>query len=138
MRLKITLAILCLFVTISVAAEPDCPCFPNETTWVVTPCETWNCAMSAVLVANGNPDVLAFATSSEQYRWVVLRRVGAGSVTTSPDNPFDSELFTAFADGAARMAAIDSLRKPMILSMPDGRTLLVSLKQPERRRAAGR
>ena len=127
MKRTVLLLALLLF-PLTVSADPACPCFPHDKTWIVTYCDTWNCASSALVMANGDPYVMAVPTSNENYRWVVVRRVVSGSVAVSPDEPFEVESFTTAMDGALRMGAIDSSLTPMMITTPDSVTLVVSLK----------
>lgn len=129
MKRILPLFLAAVLFPIVVSADPPCPCFPHETTWIVTHCDTWNCAASAMIVANGDPYVMTMPTSSDSYRWVVVRRVASGSVVVSPDEPFELETFTTASDGATRLGVIDPIRFPMMISTPDGRTLVVSLKE---------
>jgi len=66
---------------------------------------------------------------------IVLHRVSSGSGITL-DPTFTIESFDGWSDASARFSAIDSSLKPMILSAPDGKFLVVSRNMPEPRRRA--
>jgi len=119
-------------------AQQICPCVPVSHQWIVTACESWNCAVSAAVMANGSPDVLPIPSGSDDYKWVVLRRVVTGSATVPADAPFKVESFLTLAEASARFAAIDGELKPFLFTAPDGNVVIVMRAQPTRRRAAGR
>ena len=135
--IKTSLCAALLLLTSFSIAEGDnvCPCVPLSHEWVATACETWNCAQSAMILANGNPYVMAAPTGSETWRWIILRRVTAGSFVAPPDAPFAVEQFDRMADAGARFSALDHEALPMLLSTLDGKMLVVSLRPSERRRA---
>ena len=53
---------------------------PIHYTWIVSSCENWNCAASALIMANGEPNVIVLPTNVEEAPWLVLRRVEEGSL----------------------------------------------------------
>ena len=133
----LSLLILLLLVTPSVTADDNvCPCIPISYVWVVTSCDTWDCALSQMVLGAGDPYVMTLPTPSKQYKWVVMRRVVAGTATVSPDEPFIVDSFNTVADASTRFAGMDPDTLPMIVSAYDGRTLLVRLRAPQRRRPA--
>ena len=126
-------------ITARLGAQEVCPCFPNEKMWIITACETWDCAMTGLQVGNGDPFVVAMPTNSTHFPWIVMRRVTSGTVVVSPDNPFLVETFSTIAESSARYAAVDSGQLPMIVSTTDSKVLVIYLRAPEpRHRAAGR
>lgn len=129
-----------LFVTPAVQADDNpCPCIPISHVWVVTACETWNCAQSAMILANGDPFVVTMPTASDQHKWVVIRRVAAGSVTVSPDEPFIVDAYDTMSDATIQYNAADPNTLPMLTSAHDGKALFVRLRQaqaPAKRPAA--
>src|SRR5437870_12704492 len=72
----------------AVAGDDPCPCIALSYTWMAEPCQTWNCAASAMVLADGDQHVLVVPTTSDKFKWVILRRVVTGSATISPDAPF--------------------------------------------------
>jgi len=131
------LTVVLLLVTPSVRADDNlCPCIPMSYVWVVTACETWNCAQSAMILANGDPFVMAMPTGSDQHKWVVMRRVAAGSVTVSPDEPFIIDSYETMGEASTQYSAADPHTLPMLVSGHDGKALLVRLRQPQQKRAA--
>ena len=136
----------CIFVTLLIATaaigddDNPCPCVPLSRTWVVTACETWNCAQAAMILANGDPFVMSMPTNDTKYGWVVARRVVTGTATTSPDSPFLIDSNTSFATATAQYSAMDPNTLPMIVTAPDGLTLIIRLREAApagRRRSAG-
>ena len=136
-KLSLCLLVLLLLVTPCVTADDNvCPCIPISYVWVVTACETWDCALSQMLLGNGDPYVMTLPTTSTQHKWVVMRRVVAGTATVSPDEPFIVDSFGTVTDASTRFSAVDPDTLPMIVSAFDGKTLLVRLRAPQRRRPA--
>ena len=137
MRSRLLLSLLTVFFTAaSTQAQQVCPCVPLSHEWIVTACETWNCAASAVIMANGSADVLTMPSGSDDLKWVVLRRVVVGSAIEPADAPFKLESFTTLAEATARFAAIDGGLSPFLLTAPDGKVVIV-MRSTARRRAAG-
>jgi len=136
-KLSLCMLMLLLLVTPVVNADDNvCPCIPVSHVWVVTACDTWDCALSAMVLSNGDPYVLTLPTAGTTYKWVVMRRVVAGTVTVSPDEPFIVDSFKTVADASTRFAGVDPETLPMIVSAHDGQTLLVRLRAPQKRRPA--
>src|SRR5690242_1623711 len=92
-------ALIALAAFAADAQENPCPCVALSHTWLVSSCDSWNCAASALVMANGDPQVVVMPTRSDQHKWVVLRRVVSGSVTASPDEPFLIEQYSTMSDG---------------------------------------
>jgi hypothetical protein len=133
--------VIALFASCAVAAEGQevCPCVPVAHEWIVSACESWNCAASAAIMANGSADVLTMPSGSDDFKWIVIRRVAAGSAIVSPDSPFKVETFQAMLDAANRYVAINPDFRPLLLSAPDGNVLVISRSSSQpRRRAATR
>lgn len=112
---------------------------PIRYTWIVTSCEHWNCAASELVLANGSADVIVLPTKSEGRPWIVLRRVEEGSIFLPEDEPFTCEVFDGVDGASARFASMASCHAPIILNVPDGRAVVMSLQRcsTEKRRAAG-
>ncbi|SRR5581483_536374 len=121
-------ALLALLLTFPMYA--DCPCVPRENMWVVRTCDGFNCAMSSLAVANGDPLTFAMPAGMEDPRWIVLQRVVGGTYTDDGSDPFRVEQFPALDGATARMNAITSDHRPMIVSAPDGALLVLSLRNP--------
>jgi len=109
-----------------------CPCVPLSYQWIVTSCETWNCAASALVMANGDKYVLAMPTGSDDFKWVVVRRIVAGSATISPDAPFKLDSFDGMAEASSRFDGVSHDLQPMMLSAPDGKFLIITRAAPEK------
>lgn len=138
-RIQIALILAVVAVSpLTLNAQEYCPCVPLVKLWISSVCENWNCAMAALVTANGDPTVVAIPVGSRDARWIVLRQVTSGSYTDN--SPFQVEAFDGVAEAGARYAALTSDFKPHMMSSPDGKILIISLRQPEndvRRRAAG-
>lgn len=99
--------------------------------WLVTPCETWNCAASALVTAAGDPYVIALPTTSSKYSWIVLHRVNGGSFYFPDDAPFRVETFDEPSMAVSRYTALDHMTAPLSVTTPDGRMLVVYLNEAE-------
>lgn len=121
------------------SAQDACPCVPLTHLWVVKTCADWQCASTELAVANGDPQVIAIPVGMNDGRWIVIRRFASGAAAADPADPFQIEQFDGMTDGAARFAAITRDATPLLITAPDGRVLVMSLKpgSAPRRRAAG-
>ena len=124
-------AALTLFAASS-GAQEVCPCVPLTHVWIAEACDSWNCAASAVVLAEGK-GVVPLPTASSDFPWVVLRRVTSGSVTSSP-NTFKVDGFDSLNDGVNRYYATDHLLQPMLVTAPDGKILVIARLEPEKPR----
>lgn len=79
-------AFLALSVATSVHGQSGTK--PIRYTWIATSCTTWNCAAAALVIADGEPNVLVLPTSITDHPWIILRRVEEGSVYVPEDEPF--------------------------------------------------
>jgi len=107
-------------------AQQVCPCVPISHEWIVEACETWNCAAAATVMANGDKYVLALPSNSDDFKWVVLRRIVSGSAIVPSDAPFR---ISAFDDASAAMThfnTIDHDFEPMVMTVPDGKFIVLS------------
>jgi len=125
---SLALAITLVLSAFGAAAQTDpCPCIPLSYTWVADACETWNCAASALIMANGDAHVLALPTTADRYKWVVVRRVVTGGAIVSPDAPFVVENFDTMRDGSARYDGLQASQSPILTTM-DGGALVIYLR----------
>lgn len=134
MNLKI--AALLVFVLAAAPAFAQCPCVPLHERWIVVACETWNCAASALVEANGSKLLFSIPTTSLDFEWVVIRRIPSGGYAESPDLPFTVEEFDGMPAAYSRYVSVDSTLKPLLLTAPDGKILVLSRKQAEPKRRA--
>ena len=127
LKLLLPLSLLVLFNSASTAQEA-CPCVPRENLWVVKTCIDFSCAMTAL--SDGNRDALTFSmpVGVNDTRWVVLQRVVAGTYTDDGSDPYQVEPFDGASLATARLGAIDTGHRPMIVTAPDGTFLVLSLK----------
>jgi hypothetical protein len=108
---------------------------PNESTWFADGCETWNCAAAALVLANGDGTVVALPSPDAKFKWLVLRHVSSGSFFITPENPFQVDVVSSFAQGASMLATMDVRQAPMIITM--GKIiLLVTTRAPRERTAS--
>src|ERR1043166_6225989 len=133
-------AVLLLGITLAPAAIADnvCPCVPITHLWTVKTCADWTCASTELAVGNGDTQVFAVPVGMDDARWLIVRRVAGGSFTDSAaaDDPFRLEQFDGFGSGAFRFSGLSTDFKPMILTAPDGKVLVMSLRLPEPKRRA--
>jgi hypothetical protein len=115
---------------VSLGAQEVCPCVPVAHQWIVEACDSWNCAAAATIMANGDKYVMAMPTNSDDYKWVIVKRVASGSATVSPNAPYAVETFDDSALAIARFHAIDQQKKPMMLTGADGKFLVISRATP--------
>lgn len=127
-----------LFLMPGVAVSQEvCPCIPLTYQWIVTPCETWNCAAAATVMSNGDKYVLAMPTGSDDFKWVVIKRIVSGSAIISPDAPFTVDSFDGMAAATTRYDLVGHELQPMLLTAPDGKVLVIARNPTTKRRAVG-
>jgi hypothetical protein len=117
-------------------AQNACPCVPVTHLWSVKTCADWNCASTELAVASGDPQVFAVPVALTDARWLIVRRQASGAAADSGSDSFRVEQFEQMPAASDRFMAIDHMRQPMLLTVPDGRMLVISLKEPETRRRA--
>ncbi len=117
-------------------AQNVCPCVPVSHMWIVKTCADWTCASVELAVANGDPQVIAMPVGLDDARWMIVRRLAAGSAIDSPGDPFRLEQFDGVTAAVARFSAIDRDRWPMLMTAPDGQVLVISLRAPALKRRA--
>ena len=121
---RIMLAAAFLFAA---AASADPLTNPIRWTWIASSCETWNCAAAALVLADGDKHVIALPTGNEDRPWLILKRVEEGSIYTPPDEPYACEIFANVTEAGTRFTAMDICHGPMMMNVPDGRAVVVSL-----------
>jgi hypothetical protein len=137
--LRIALVCSLALLPIGAAAQQVCPCVPISHQWIVEACDSWNCAAAATILANGDPYVLTLPTGDDEHKWVVVRRIVAGSATVSPDAPFSIETFDDGTAAMVRFNGIDHALHPMVVTGRDGKFLVIARSaQSVRPRPAGR
>jgi len=133
MRMHTAIVLLTLSLVSTAAAADPVKGAPNSYKWLVTPCENWNCAASALVTAAGDPYVIALPTNSAKYSWIVLRRVQGGSYYFPDDAPFRLETFDEPSIAVSRFMAVDRMQAPITITTPDRRMLVIYLTEPEAR-----
>lgn len=114
-----------------------CPCVPISHEWIVESCDTWNCAASALVLANGDPHVMIVPAATGDGRWLVVRQIAAGQYAPPADAPFIVETFDGVDGASARFVSVAGDHAPVMLSVPDGKFLVITLRNPgQKRRAA--
>ncbi len=128
-----------LMMPITVEAQQACPCVPVTHLWTSTVCNDWSCVINTLAIANGDGTVFAVPVAMNDGRWLIVRQVVAGSYQDS--SPFQVEEFDGIALATARFASLASDFRPHIVSSPDGKLLVISLREAEatgsKRRAIG-
>jgi hypothetical protein len=125
---RLLLLLSTLLFCVPATPADECPCIPRENLWVVKTCDDFNCAMTALNAANGDPLTFSIPVGTADPRWVVLQRVVAGGYIDDGSDPYQVETFDGVALATARMGAIDNDHRPMIMTAPDGAFLVLSLK----------
>jgi hypothetical protein len=100
---------------------------PIRYTWIPSSCDTWNCAAAALVMANGAPNVIVLPTGQEDHPWLVLRRVEEGSIFVPDDEPYTCDLFDSVINAGTAFTTMDGCHSPLMLTVPDGRTVIASL-----------
>ncbi len=131
--------ILCMLLFSAFVAAPlpaDCPCFPLTHLWVVKTCTDWNCAAAELMLAGGDPQVMAIPVGMDDPHWLVLRRIAAGSAIDVSTDPFEIRQFDGMDGAVTHYSTLAHERLPMVLTAPDGQVLVISLKPGEPRKRA--
>jgi len=128
LRLLLPLSVLLLLTTAS-PAQQACPCVPRENMWTIKTCDGFQCASTMLTAANGDPLTFIMPVGVDDVRWIVMRRVVAGSYGDDGSDPYQLEQFDGISVATARLASIASDHRPMIVTAPDGTFLIASLKQ---------
>src|SRR5689334_14138425 len=103
---------LLVFLASSIVSLPlafgqeACPCVPLSHQWIVEACETWHCAAAATVMANGDKYMLALPTNSDDFKWVIVRRVVSGSYIAPANDPFQLESFDGSAAAMSRFSSL--------------------------------
>ena len=138
MRTSLFAVLLVLAFGGSAAADDPQRVVPVSYEWVVVPCASWSDAASAMVTAAGDPYVIAVPTTNGEHKWIVLKRVVSGGYVPPPDMPWSVESFTAPFDASNRMSTLTSAHCPLFMSTTDGRSLVVYVRDPEKRTRAVR
>jgi hypothetical protein len=136
----VVLALLAVAAAIPTGAQDPCPCVPVTHTWVSSACETWDCAISELVVGGGTPYILAVPTGGSQYKWVVVKRVVSGSAIVSPPDAFVVDTYSKMTEAADQYGTLDPAVLPKLITTIDGKSLVVRLREPDpaKKRAARR
>jgi hypothetical protein len=134
MRSLATVAFALILLAAPVLA--DCPCVPITHLWGVKTCTDWTCASTELAVANGDPQVIAVPVGMSDGRWLIVRRFAAGAAIDSGGDIFQIDQFDGMSDAVRRFSGFSTDHKPMLMTAPDGRFLVIALRQPEPRRRA--
>jgi hypothetical protein len=129
-----TIALLATLLTLSAASlggQEVCPCVTPASIWTVTACPTWNCAASAFVLTNGDRYSLVVPTTSNDYTWLVVKRVPAGSHTEDPDAPFALAAYPTLGEAIGRYGLIAASLTPMLITTPDGQFVVINRNQVE-------
>lgn len=124
------IALVVISLAPAVVAQQACPCVPLTKLWVATTCDTWNCAAAALVLANGDPMTFAVSSGNGDHPWIIVHQIVAGSASEPLDDPYRLEAFDGFFAAAARFGALDNTMRPQIMTAPDGKLLVLSLRDP--------
>lgn len=124
MKLLAALATALLLLPVAIAEQTT---KPIRYTWIATSCETWNCAVAALVLADGDPHVLVLPTAHEKRPWLVLKRVEQGAIAVPDEEPFTCSVYDTVLDASMVFAQTDACRFPLIVSVPDGRMIVAML-----------
>ena len=109
---------------------------PIRYTWIAESCEKWNCAAAALVMANGEPNLIVLPTGHDDRPWLILRRVEEGSVFIPETEPFSCEVFETVDVAISRFTAMNNCHAPLILNVPDGKVIVTArAKCSDKRRA---
>jgi hypothetical protein len=126
--------LLLIAATAALLAAPvsaDCPCVPVAHLWTVKTCADWNCANTELVLANGDPQVIAIPVGMSDGRWLVVRRFAAGGAVQDQNDPFQLDQYDGMAAAVDHYGAISTDMRPQLMTAPDGQVLVIALKAPE-------
>src|SRR5437660_12823852 len=117
---------LCTLLLTFFSAAPlaaECPCVPLSHLWIVKTCTDWNCASTELLLAGGDPQVIAVPVGMDDSRWLIMRRFAAGSAIDVSGDPFQLRQFDGMEGAVAHYGVLTYERHPMLFTAPDGQVL---------------
>jgi hypothetical protein len=126
--------LLLIATTAALLAAPvsaDCPCVPLTHLWIVKTCADWNCASTELVLANGDPQVIAMPVGMADGRWLVIRRFAAGSAVQDQNDPFQLAQFDHMNTAVDHYTAMTTDMRPQLMTAPDGQILVMALKTPD-------
>lgn len=123
------LALALVFSCITAASAAAQITKPVRYTWVATSIDNWNDAAAALILAGGDGNVIAIPTGNASHPWLLLRRVEEGSIYIPDDEPRVCNVFATVTEASSHYLAIDGCHGPLLLSAPDGRLLVVALRE---------
>ena len=122
------------------SAQEACPCVPLTHLWIVKTCIDWNCANTEMLLANGDPQVIALPVGMADHRWLVVRRFASGGAAQDTNDAFRVEQFGGMDAAVAYYRGFGPEMRAQLMTAPDGQILVIALRQsevgPPRRHAA--
>ncbi|HET8775137.1 MAG TPA: hypothetical protein VFP80_15150 [Thermoanaerobaculia bacterium] len=101
---------------------------PIRYTWMATSVASWKDAAAALVLADGDGTVLAMPTGEESHPWLLLRRVEEGSIFIPDDEPRICDVFPTMTEASSYYLGMDSCHAAMMVTVPDGRSLVVSMR----------
>jgi hypothetical protein len=134
--MRTTLFAVAAALLIAAPVTAECPCIPLTHLWAVKTCTDWNCAQTELLLASGDPQVMAIPVAMNDTRWLVVRRFTAGAAVDTTNDPFQLQQYDRIDDAIPRYALLSRDFKPHLLTAPDGQVLVITLKQAEPKRRA--
>lgn len=136
--MKARVMTIVFFVFVAAVATDAQVTNPIRHTWIVTSCETWNCAATAFINANGDPNVIVLPSNHKERPWLVLRRVEEGSIFSPEDEPFACEVFDNLPTAVSGFSSLNGCHAPLIMNVAEGKAVVISLSQCASKRRAVR
>jgi len=118
-------------LVLPLSAQQACPCVPLTHLWIVKTCPDWNCANTELLLANGDPQVIAIPVGMSDRRWLLVRRFAAGGAVQDPNDSFHLQQFDAMDGAVGCYRGLGTDMKPLLMTAPDGQVLVIALRQSE-------
>lgn len=118
-------------VLLAAPVSADCPCIPLTHLWTVKTCADWNCANTELVVAHGDPQVIAVPVGMSDGRWLVVRRFIAGAAVQDQNDAFQLNQFGSMSSAVDHYMAMSTDMRPQLMTAPDGQILVIALKEPE-------
>lgn len=134
--MRTTFIAFALCAALAAPLSAECPCVPLTHLWIVKTCSDWNCAATELMLAGGDPQVIAMPVAMDDARWLIVRRFAAGGAIDVSDDPFELQQYAAMEGAVTHYSGLSHDRHGMMLTAPDGQILVIALKQPELKRRA--
>ena len=118
-------------LVVPLSAQNACPCVPLTHLWIVKTCPDWNCVNTELLLANGDPQVIAIPVGIGDHRWLLVRRFAAGGAIQDPNDSFRIQQFDGMDGAVGCYRGLGTDMRPLLMTAPDGQVLVIALRQSE-------